>query len=63
MASSESGVNLIKKKVASLKAELDESQNRAQEAEEQLTQKEQIIEKVCFILYFTIIIIITCKFI
>lgn len=43
---SESGVNLIKKKVATLKAELDESQNRANEAEEQLTEKESIIEKV-----------------
>ena len=47
MASSESGVNLIKKKVANLKNELDESQARASDAEEQLREKETIIEKVC----------------
>lgn len=46
MASSESGVNLIKKKVASLKTELDECQSRAAEAEDQLAEKETIIEKV-----------------
>ena len=46
MASSESGVNLIKKKVATLKSELDDCQNRANEAEEQLAEKETIIEKV-----------------
>ena len=43
---SESGVNLIKKKVQSLKNELDESQTRANEAEEQLVEKESTIEKV-----------------
>lgn len=43
----ENGVNLIKKKVAALKLELDECQVRASEAEEQLTEKESIIEKVC----------------
>ena len=42
----ENGVNLIKKKVAALKQELDECQVRASEAEEQLTEKESIIEKV-----------------
>ena len=45
---SETGVNLIKKKVATLKTELDESQNRANEAEEQLTHQQEIIEKVSF---------------
>ena len=43
---SESGVNLIKKKVATLKSELDDVQSRAAEAEEQLAEKEVIIEKV-----------------
>ena len=44
----ESGVCLIKKKVASLKSELDECQVRASEAEETLADKETIIEKVHF---------------
>lgn len=43
---SDTGVNLIKKKVATLKTELDEAQSRASEAEEQLAEKETIIEKV-----------------
>jgi peptidoglycan hydrolase CwlO-like protein len=47
MTQAESGVALIKKKVQSLKNELDECQCRATEAEEQLVEKETLIEKVC----------------
>ena len=42
----ESGVCLIKKKVATLKTELDECQIRASEAEDNLSEKETVIEKV-----------------
>ena len=50
---SESGVNLIKKKVATLKSELDDVQSRAAEAEEQLAEKEVIIEKVGVLVFYS----------
>ena len=51
----ENGVNLIKKKVAALKTELDECQVRAGEAEEQLQEKETIIEKVRGVFYMLVV--------
>ena len=47
---SDSGVALIKKKVQTLKNELDDSQSRAADAEDQLREKEIVVEKVCWIL-------------
>ena len=48
MSKSDSGVHNIKKKVANLKQELDDSNDRANNAEAALREKDIIVDKVSY---------------
>ena len=56
--SKESGVMNIKKKVAQLKQELDEANDRASCAETSVREKDEMVDKVCTIYCLRILILL-----